>query len=83
MPMSGWDQKYDLQDWAKAIQDEAHSLQRTNKAARYIYLCGVIACLVIALVGHVAFPLGIAAFFFLLLAFNEHMIWKLKRKGIK
>lgn len=81
--MSGWDQRYDIEEWAKAIQDEAHSLQRSNKAARYIYLCGIIACLAIALVARTGFPLAIAAFFFLLLCFNEHMIWKLKRKGIK
>lgn len=81
--MSGWDQKYDMQDWAKAIQEEGKSLQRTNKAARYIYLSGFLFCLVFGIVLGNGLSIGISVFFFLLLAFNERMIWKLKKAGIK
>jgi len=81
--MSGWDQKYDLETWAKAIQDDAKSLQQANKTARYIYLAGFIFCLAFGIIFDFVLCFIIAAFFFMLLLFNERMIWKLRKAGIK
>jgi Flp pilus assembly protein TadB len=81
--VSGWDQKYDYEDWMTEVRQQAEGLQRTNKWMRWMYLGTAAFMLTFGVV--VMFPLAIivGGFFVALALWNERLIRRMKRAGIK
>jgi fatty acid desaturase len=81
--VSGWDQEYDLQDWARDVQYQAERLQKTNKVMRWMYLITAAFLLILGIVFLIPMLIVVGGLFFVLFLWNERLIRQMRKAGIK